>query len=510
MNRKDAKTAKRTQRNSCFNFLEISKNPWLSVLIAIATILPTNLGSASDLEELLAREGKTRLLSGNHIEPLLDGPESFERRLDLVRSARHHLLISSFIWRRDDYGLRFLDAVAEQIQTVAADGGHLEVLVIFDDTTPQASNDFWSSIRKRLRSIGAEVRYFNPPRWGLIPIYGARLHDKVVIADGRAAIVGGRNYSDKYFVSSGHSIWFDADILVEGPAVEDLQMHWLKSWAVLGQMRSLKRFLAPPEKTLRQIRAFWRTGIYPDGTTPLHAYADRAWFPRPDRPGNIEAAILYDNPLVWDRAPTVDVVIALVEGARIEIDFVTPFPNFPPQLMDALHEAVKRGVRVRVLTNSETRAVRRGIHWRSLLPAIVAMGEAGIDVWGWTAGDGDPEAVEALRLCNPSREPFTGLHAKLFQVDGRIAIVTASNFNVRSTWYNTEAGVLVNDPSAAIEIRSTVDRLTGTIPLVLECDDGRPLTLGSPSLFFDGELREKIKQDLGDSAAKIESYGPAF
>jgi len=489
---------------------DLGKTLGLAVLLSIASLLPTALGSATDLEDLLALEGKTRLLSGNHIELLFDGPESFERRLELVRSARHHLLISSFIWRRDDYGLRFLDAVAEQIKAVAADGGHLEVLVIFDDSTPHASNDFWSSIRKRLRSIGAEVRYFNPPRWGLVPIYGARLHDKVVIADGRIAIVGGRNYSDHYFVDSGHSVWFDADILVEGPAVEDLQMHWLKSWIVLGQMRSFKRFLAPPEKILGQIRTFWRTGIYPDATSPLETYADRAWFPKPNRPGNIEAAILYDNPLVWDRAPTVDVVIALVEDARTEVDFVTPFPNFPPRLIAAVRAAVERGVRVRILTNSESRAVRGGIHWRALLPAILDLGDSGAEVWGWSAGDGDPNTAERLRLCNPSREPFTGLHGKLFQVDGRVAIVTASNFNVRSTWYNTEAGVLVADPSAANEIRSTVDRLTGVIPLVLECHDGRTLTLGSPSLFFDGEQREKIKQELGNSTAKIESYGPAF
>ncbi|MEN8164130.1 MAG: phosphatidylserine/phosphatidylglycerophosphate/cardiolipin synthase family protein, partial [Acidobacteriota bacterium] len=473
-------------------------------------LLPAALGSASDLEDLLAREGRTRLLAGNHIETLLDGPESFERRLELIRSATHHLLISSFIWRRDDYGLRMLDAVAEQIRAVAADGGRLEVLVILDDGTPLASNDFWSSIRKRLRSIGAEVRYFNPPRWGLVPVYGARLHDKVVIADGRAAILGGRNYSDHYFVDSGHTVWLDGDILVKGPAVEDLQMHWLKSWSVLGRMRSLKRFLAPPEKTLRQIRTFWRTGIYPDGASPLERFADRSWFPNPDRPGNIEAAILYDNPLVWEQAPTVDVVIALVEGARKDIDFVTPFPNFPPRLMDAVRNAVDRGVRVRILTNSETRAVRGGIHWRALLPAILTLGEAGAEVWGWSAGDGAPKAAEALRLCNPAREPFSGLHAKLFQVDGRIAIVTASNFNVRSTWYNTEAGVLVADSSAADEIRSTIDRLTGITPLVLECHDGRPLTLRNPSLLFDSEQREKIKRELGDSAARIESYGPAF
>ena len=498
------------ERSSDISFLGISKNRWLTALPAITVILAAALGSASDLEELLAREGKTRLLSGNHVELLFNGPTAFERRLDLVRSAQHHLLISSFIWRRDDYGLRMLNAVAQQIRAIAADGGRLEVLVILDDGTPHASDDFRSSVQKRLRAAGAQVRYFNPPRWGLVPVYGARLHDKIVIADGRAAIVGGRNYSDHYFVESGPLVWFDADILVEGPAVEDLQMHWLKSWAVLGRMRSVKRFLAPPEQILGRIRSFWRTGSFPDGSSPLDAFADRAWFPQHNRVGDIEAAILYDNPLVWDQAPTMDVVIALVENARVEIDFMTPFPNFPPRLIDAVTAAVKRGVRVRVLTNSESRAVRRGIHWRSLLPSIVTLGEVGVEVWGWTAGNDDAASTQELKSCYPSQKPFTGLHGKLFQVDGRIGIVTASNFNIRSTWYNTEAGVLVADPSVADQIRSLIDRLTGATPLTLECHDGLAFTLDEPSLFFDADQRDRIRRELGDSTARIEAYGPAF
>ncbi len=35
-------------------------------------------------------------------------------------------------------------------------------------------------------TIGAQVRYFNPPRWGIVPFYAARLHDKILIADGRS------------------------------------------------------------------------------------------------------------------------------------------------------------------------------------------------------------------------------------------------------------------------------------------------------------------------------------
>lgn len=482
----------------------------LSALAAIVVLFAAMPGLASDLEDLLAREGKTRLLAGNHVEPLLDGPESFERRLQLVQSAQHHLLISSFIWKQDEYGVRMLNAVAERIQEVADTGRKLEVLIILDDITPHVSYDYWSSMQKRLRKAGAKVRYFNPPRWGLVPIYGARLHDKVVIVDGRAAIVGGRNYSDHYFVNSGDKIWFDADILIEGPAVEDLQMHWLKSWLVVDRLKGLNRFFASPEKTIQRIRSFWRSGTFSDGSSPLAAFANRDWFPHPQPSGTSDAAILYDNPLVWDQAPTVDVVIGLVERAQFEVDIVTPFPNLPPRLMAAVTNAIERGVRVRLLTNSESTAVRGGIHWRSLLPAIINLGEAGVEIWGWTAGHQNSESTEALTACAPTREPFTGLHAKLLQVDRTIGIITASNFNIRSNWYNTEAGVLVNDVAVAEEIRSTIDTLIGKTPLVIECRDGSTLSLKETSVQFTEAQREAMKLELGDSTSTIEAYGPAF
>ncbi len=477
----------------------------LTTAIALATVVQC---AAADLDDVPARAGKTVLHPGNRVELLLDGPEAFERRLDLVRSAEHHLLISTFIWRRDDYGLRFFDAVVERMREVEHDGGHLEVLVILDGTTSLASNDPRGSLKKRLKKAGVTVRLFNPIRWGLTSVYGARLHDKVLIADGRRAVFGGRNYSDHYFVDSGHSVWFDADVFLEGPAVEDLQMNWLKSWAVLERMRHLNRFLRSPEKTLREIRTFWRTGFFPDGSSPLQCWADRSWFPLLDAAGRVDAAILYDNPLIWDRAPTVDVVVELVRRAQTEVDLVTPFPNFPPDLATALIDAAERGVRVRVLTNSEQTAVRDGIHWRALLPSIVDLGDGGVEVWGWTGGrnaDG-----ESPRGCDSPKDLFSGIHAKLFQVDGRIAVVTASNFNVRSNWYNTEAGLLIADAAEALEVRRTVDRMVGVQPLDLQCDDGGLLEIERPSELFDQRRRERIRVELGSDAPRLEAYGPAF
>ncbi len=479
------------------------------LLIALAITIGASQTSALDIEAVAAHDGRTRLLEGNRVELLDDGAEAFERRLELVKSAQHHLLISTFIWRTDAYGLRMIDAIAERIQEVESDGGHLEVLVILDDSTPHASNDFWSSVRKRLRKTGAQVRYFNPPRWGIVPFYAARLHDKILIADGRTTVFGGRNLSDHYFVIRGHSVWYDADVFVEGPAVEDLQMHWLKTWALLGRLKRVDRFLSPPDQIIAGIRQFWRTGYFPNGDSPLEPYANREWFPKLQPAGNVQAGILYDNPLVWDVAPTHDVVKALVDGAKNRIDIVTPFPNMPATLIDALSQAVRRGVEVRLVTNSEERALRTGAFWRTLLPSILELSEAGVQVWGWTGANGTPEP-EAIEACDPKHEPYSNLHAKMLQVDGRFAIVTASNFNVRSTWYNTEAGILAVDPALASEIESRVDLLIGAEPFTMHCADGSELGLPHPAEFVGEQERKAMQQELDAFTGSVESYGPVY
>lgn len=460
------------------------------------------------MRNLVEEKAETRLLQGNSLKLLDDGPEDFAERLKLVASAQHHLLISTFIWRDDASGREMIEAIRQQILLRREQGEKLRVLVIFDGTTSIASLDYTARVRHRLEKIGALVRILHPLREGLQPFYLTRLHDKVLIADGRVAILGGRNYSDHYFKASGETIWYDADVRLEGPAVEDLQMHWLKMWCVLERSSRIDRFFSPPEKVLAGIRHFWKHGRFPNGDSPLEKFANRQWFPVPQASGNRTAAVLYDNPMVWDRAPTIAVLEGLLDRARTSMDLLTPFPNFPKSLIEAMERAVDRGVRIRIVTNSEQRALRGGPYWKVLLPAMVRLSKAGVKFWGWKGRrEGEKRAIDR---CKPLEMPYTGIHGKYLQVDGQVAIVSASNFNLRSGFYNTEAGVLVMDEEYAALIRRRIDRLIGAEPFEMKCQDGGSLRLERPSEFFGLEYQRHFEQELGTSGRRFEAYGPVF
>lgn len=479
----------------------------------LLTLLLAGVGLAHgapglDLHRVAAEEGSTRLLNGNSVQLLDDGPQALAERLKLVANAQHHLLISTFIWRDDEVGREMVDAIRRRIAERRKEGVKLRVLIILDDTTPLASLDFGSRVRHRLEKSGALVRVLHPLMEGLQPFYVTRLHDKVMVVDGTVAILGGRNYSDHYFEEEGRKFWYDADVRLEGPAVEDLQMHWLKMWCVLGRLSRVDRFFSPPEKTLAGIRHFWKHGRYPDGSSPLTKFATRTWFPRQLRAGDQQVAVLYDNPMVWKRAPTIAVLQKLIQDASREVDVVTPFPNFPLEIIDAMEAAVQRGVRVRVVTNSERRALRGGLYWKVLLPAILRLAGSGVEFWGWEGLQKDEE--DKVARCRPSEMPYSGIHAKYVQVDGKVGIVSASNFNLRSGYFNTEAGVMVEDPDFAGEIRDRVEGLIGVKPFELRCEGGTRLPLEKPSVYFDADRQRHFQRELGDSGRRLEAYGPIF
>ncbi|HHQ48687.1 MAG TPA: hypothetical protein ENK19_07375, partial [Acidobacteria bacterium] len=63
--------------------------------------------------------------------------------------------------------------------------------------------------------------------------------------------------------------------------------------------------------------------------------------------------------------------------------------------------------------------------------------------------------------CASSPAASTLLHAKFVRIDDEIAMIHSSNFNYRSSYYNTEAGLLVFNERINHELRDVVDGFVG-------------------------------------------------
>ena len=418
------------------------------------------------LEDLVVRVGRTRWTHDNRVE-LLAGPQrAWDARVELVESARHHILISTFSWHDDDYGKAFRRILAEIVEQRRNNGAELTVRVLADASVL----GIFSRSFKELERQGAKVRGFNRSSWGLSAIYDGRMHDKMIVVDGREAIVGGRNFADHYF--DPNRWWLDLGVRLEGGAVDDLQMTYLKAWELTSVNRSVLHFLAPQEKLLSDLRLFWRTGRYPSGRSPIERFMTPEFFPgREAPPGNTRVAVLYDNCLLRRRAASTDLVVALVDRAAVRVDLMTPFPNLVHDLTDSLVAAVQRGVEVRVFVNDREAALRDGPFLLAGYPTLFRLIEAGVEVWAWRANKQSLEQM-AREGCRPALMPPIALHGKMLRVDDEISIVHSSNFNYRSTYYNTEAGVVVLDRDFNRALGELLDGLVALNDFEPDCGGG--------------------------------------
>ena len=475
------------------------------ILLVVAGSGIARTDDEESIQELVTRVGRARWTFDNSIDLLADPRDAWQARVDLARRADHHILISVFSWHNDKSGKDFRNILIGALEQRKAEGSELTIRVLADASALFSFSRMFSSLERK----GARVRGFNRSTWGLTALYDGRMHDKIFIADGRTAIVSGRNFSDEYYDLDNW--WFDLGVKVKGSAVDDLQMIFLKSWEFTEFNRKAGRFLLPQEMLLDELQVFWRTGRFPNGNSPLEKFMTDAYFPsRKSAPGSVPVAVLYDSPFVRRRAATTDVLVALAGRAKNRIELMSPFPNFDPSLTDALVAALDRGVAVRLFTNGREAAIRGGPFLLAGYPTLIRLIEAGAEVWAWRGNHELLHEIEAAG-CRPDLMPPIALHGKMVLVDDELSIVHSSNFNIRSTYYNTEAGVAVLDRGLNRELTQLLDDLTEFEDVEMDCGNGN----GSPEIpglvrLLTQEDIPRMRAELGGKQAFLDAWSVAW
>jgi cardiolipin synthase len=181
-------------------------------------------------------------VEGNRLRLLADGPDRLDALMSLITGARNNLSLYFYTFAPDDAGT----AVREALIDARNRGVHVSLMI-----DAFGSNGTFAGFTAPL--VEAGVRF---GRFGSRPStrYLIRNHQKMAIADGARAIVGGFNVADGYFAGDDDDGgWCDLGVLVEGPAVADLQSWYdrLASWV----FDSDQRF-----RSLRRMVRDWRPG----------------------------------------------------------------------------------------------------------------------------------------------------------------------------------------------------------------------------------------------------------
>jgi putative cardiolipin synthase len=379
------------------------------------------------------------------------GADGFRARAQIIDAAQKTLDLQYYIFRGDETG-RML---TEHLSQAADRGVHVRILIDDGDTVAGDEQIL------RLMSHGAELRIYNPARYRghvrtvrrLEFVLNARrldyrMHNKLLVADNAAALVGGRNVGNQYFQVDPDSQFADDDVFAAGPIVPELSKTFDEFW---------NSAMAIPAEALGHPRESRARKVKPGGIDYAAVIASDepfagimsgklplAWAP---------AQLVYDSPdkkqVVSGSVPgalMVPEVEKVIRAAQSEMLLVTPYLVPSADELQALQGLRQHAVRVRILSNSlescpEISAQSGYDKYR------VPLLESGVELYevrallGSTRGSGQSAKI--------SRYGNYALHGKLYVFDRKKILIGSMNFDQRSQRINTEIGLIIGSPDIA-------------------------------------------------------------
>lgn len=418
--------------------------------------------------------------SDTWVYPLNTGTEALEWRLRVIDSAAQSIDLQTFLWKSDATGLKVAEGLLE------AAGRGVRVRLLLDDTF----TDAYSLVIRRLvghpnialriynpaafRSANMLVRQlFNLEDFGRV---NHRMHNKLLVVDNRAAIVGGRNIADEYFGRHERYNFRDFEILTAGPSIfaisQSFDTYWNSEWSYPAE--TLFDVQAPPRPDTEDLvqERYRQAESAEDEASRMAAWIGVAQAGLAGEVRVIADTPAAENPADADALPTQLswTLIDLMEHAEKELVLVSAYLIPTPELESAVERAEDRGVRVRVLTNSLRSNNHVAAHsaYRAHLNRLLGHG-AEVHETRALAGD------RGRYMDYPVGDKHLGLHAKLLLIDEDLSFVGSANLDPRSLRLNTEMGLVIKSPSFNSHLRDllTIDFLHRNAWYLRLDDEGR-------------------------------------
>ncbi len=410
------------------------------------------------------------------------GPEAMEWRLRAIDSAVSSIDLQTFLWMWDESGSVVLRHLLQ-----AADRG-VRVRLLVDDMFLNAHADIvWDLAHHQ----NVEFRIYNP--FGRRPESLAlrqilnlgefhrldhRMHNKAMIVDNRVAVIGGRNLADEYFGLHSKANFRDMEVLVGGgpvgPMSEMFDTFWNNRWSIpLDAV--IKR---PPSGMDLEAFSQWIYEEVEPGLRESAATRLDNWLALVQDAAGGEAILIADhpardNPADHEQLPNQLAVElrAWLDRAQSEITLISAYLIPTPELEETIEQAVQRGVRVRILTNSLRSNNHTAAHsaYRHHINRLLSHGAYLHEVQAFAKD-------RHLYMQDPVSEKELGLHAKLILIDKHLTFIGSANLDPRSLHLNTEMGLMIDSGEFNGQVRSVLEQdffLRNAWELELE-EDGSP------------------------------------
>ena len=399
---------------------------------------------------------------------LLPDPDlAFNARVELLARAEQSLDVQYYEILDDESGRHVLRLLSD-----AARRG-VRVRLLVDDLETSGEDPLLLGLAVQPH---VEVRLFNPFPAGrdhtsskiLASLFDLsrlqrRMHNKMMIADGAMAIVGGRNIGNAYFLRGSMTTFLDLDVLVAGavvPALSEIfDLYWNSApaypiAAIAGGAR-----LGPSELAQSFERHVSQGGLFAAHILPSKDILGQAPLRDDIEKGSLE--------LIWANAEAIadapekvlgghfdsvrERVRARARQSTIEVVVTTPYLIPGDVGMQAMRSLRERGVGITLVTNSLA-AIDVPLAFAGYLRYRTPMLRLGVDIYEVT-----PE-----RVAKSHRFPVFGsssgrLHTKAVVIDRQIAVIGSMNLDPRSDGENTETALIIDSPELARQVLALVE-----------------------------------------------------
>jgi putative cardiolipin synthase len=407
--------------------------------------------------------------SGFRLMPM--GVYSLDARIQLARRAEHSLVAQYYQLENDSTGRLLLRSLRE----AAARGVKVRILV--DDLYTQHSQELLLALGN---TPNVEVRLFNPfccGRDGFLSRFIAspseivrlnhRMHNKLFIADGVMAVVGGRNIADEYFTLNATQNFIDMDALVVGKVVPKLESIFYDYWN--------SEQVWPVQEIVRTSDGRPTGASDFDSWVGMAAPAPRLVLPPSDILGYGpiaeeldagqmgllwgEARAIADPPsklasMSADEALSTSVTMkvwGLLMDAKTEVDITSPYLVPGEKGMAAFDDLARRNVKLTLLTNSLAANDEPLVH-TGYARYRTRLLQSGADLYELS-----PERLAKAAKAAAGRGALGRLHAKTAAIDRQKIFIGSMNLDPRSATQNTEMGVVVDSPQLAREMLRVIN-----------------------------------------------------
>ena len=359
--------------------------------------------------------------------------EALNARLNLIRSAKHEILFSTFTFGDDPVSR----TVLAELRQARRRG--VKVSLLIDD----AGNDLSPQMVEHLIKEGIDVRFhhvvrnYSPWKW-----LGHYMHDKMLVVDGMSVMVGSRNmhavnYGQKSTVpGSRDRPMRDRETVLTGSSIATKMRAYFADLfgstevGPLPEKSSPKLAISGPAEAARILDHV----AQPEVAEVVPGYRTATeWAQKSIELGSVE--FVYD--VVGEKTPgagTMAKLIQMINEAKTLITIEAGYLTLPPPVLEAMQRARARGVHIQIFTNS----IESNNH-RSMQLVY----ELKKDLLGQIATTWEQTGPETL-------------HGKTLVIDGKTAFIGTANLVNRSNSRDTEMGVIIRDRNFALKLQDDI------------------------------------------------------